>query len=156
MSLRLGDSRLWRGAPHNPSGWDPLSTPSTPILSSRWQLVHFSMESGPAQSHPPFVPPAFFYTNSSPQLTPDSLNETLPVNHYGNPTNQFFVIWKATHHSFSQQCRLHKWLGGEANSLKYPLPQHVWFRNRFHNRSMSVVTVTGPDAPERTISQRHL
>jgi hypothetical protein len=51
--------------------------------------------------------------------------------HYGIPTSLLLVIRKTTHHSFSQQCRLHKWLEGEAYSLKYPLPHMVCFRNHF-------------------------
>ena len=54
----------------------------------------------------------------------------LPVKSYGIPTNRL-VIRKTTQHSFSQQCRSRKWLGGEEISLKDSLSQRVWFRNRF-------------------------
>ena len=59
----------------------------------------------------------FLLHASSSQLTSDSFTKKTTRYHNGIPANKLLVIQKATHHSFSQQCRSRKWC--EANSLKY-------------------------------------
>jgi hypothetical protein len=49
-----------------------------------------------------------------------SRSDTFPCYRHGIPTSQLWVIWKTTHHSFCQQCRLRKWCEWEEYSFKYP------------------------------------